>query len=502
METLQRTANRGSISTGGYEIDNSLKTEADNSEYLSRVISSGGNRKTWTISAWVKRTELVTSDGGTTIFAVNVSGNEGCLLRWSRENSSYYDGIQVDIGAGGTNSRSYTTSLYRDTSAWYHVVLAVDTTQSTATDRFKLYVNGVLITDYASRNNPAQDFDTSNNQAANSCTQHIGAYTSGGTVYGKHSGYFAEVHHIDGTAYAASDFGEFDSDTGIWIPISPSVTYGTNGFYLDFADSGDLGDDESGNGNDFTENNIAAADQATDTPTNNFCTLLGQQQDSVVGTEPSIKEGGTTMFGGASGSQNAVGTMGVRGGKWYFESTITNSGGVGTENHNFGVVAADQITALSTGAGNDLGYVSGGWACASNSSPRNNNAAASGANATSALAVDKIMGCAVDMDNGKIWWHNEGTWHSLNSTVGNPANGTTPAFSNLLTATDEHLLPAGGFYINDNNQVRVMNFGGYAQAVFTAVGTYADANGYGSFAYQPPSGFYALCTKNLSEFGG
>jgi hypothetical protein len=207
------------------------------------------------------------------------------------------------------------------------------------------------------------------------------------------------------------------------------------------------------------------------------------------------------MFGGVSSTQNAVGTMGVRGGKWYFESTITNSGGVGTENHNFGVVAADQITALSTGAANDLGYVSGGWACASNSAPRNNNATASGANATGALAVDKIMGVAIDMDNGKIWWHREGTWTSINSTVGNPANGTAAAFSNLLTATDEHLLPAGGYYINDGNQVRVMNFGGYAQAVFTAVGTYADANGYGSFAYQPPSGFYALCTKNLAEYG-
>jgi len=207
------------------------------------------------------------------------------------------------------------------------------------------------------------------------------------------------------------------------------------------------------------------------------------------------------MFGGVSSTQNAVGTMGVRSGKWYFESTITNSGGVGTENHNFGVVAADQLYFISTN-GYDLGKSPSAWASASNSSPRNNDAAASGANATSALAVDKIMGCAVDMDNGKIWWHNEGTWHSLNSTVGNPANGTTPAFSNLLTATDEPLLPAGGFYINNNNQVRVMNFGGYAQAVFTAVGTYADANGYGSFAYQPPAGFYAICGKNLAEFGG
>mgnify|MGYP000199228404 CR=1 FL=1 len=386
METLQRTANRGSISTG-YDIDNSLKTEADNSEYLSRVISSGGNRKTWTISAWVKRTELVTSDGGTTIFAVNVSGNEGCLLRWSRENSSYYDGIQVDIGAGSTNSRSYTTSLYRDTSAWYHVVLAVDTTQSTATDRFKLYVNGVLITDYASRNNPAQDFDTSNNQAANSCTQHIGAYTSGGTVYGKHSGYFAEVHHIDGTAYAASDFGEFDSDTGIWIPISPSVTYGTNGFYLDFADSGDLGDDESGNGNDWTENNLAATDQSTDTPTNNFATWNPLFRKGT--TTPAFAEGNLkSTFDDGGANEFALTTFGVSAGKWYAEVKATELGGSYPQ---IGIIDPDKFD-----HDGHLGIASGGYGYLSNGNKQYNGSATSFGNT---YATNDIIGIAIYLIN-------------------------------------------------------------------------------------------------------
>jgi len=501
MAFLTKAANRGSIATG-YEIDNSLKFEADNTEYLNRVIASGGNRKTWTISAWVKRTEIsdASHGGGHTIFAVNVSGNEGCLVRFNTgTTAATLDTIQIDIGAGGTLYRSHTSQRFRDTSAWYHIVLAVDTTQSTATDRFKLYVNGELVTSYYSRNNPAQNFDTSNNQADNSCTQHIGAYTVSGTAYGKFCGYIAEAHHIDGSQLAATDFGEFDEDSGIWKPKAYEGTYGTNGFYLDFESSGSLGADSSGNGNDFTLNNITAADQATDTPTNNFCTLF-PPPDAVTGTEPSIKEGGTTMFGGSSSTQNAFGTMGVRSGKWYFESTITNSGGVGTENHNFGVIDPEQITYVMT-SGRDIGASPAGWACSSNSVPRNNNAAASGANATGALNENEIMGVAIDMDNGKIWWHRQGTWTSISSTAGDPANGTTPAFSNLLTATDNFVIPAGGFYHNNGNQTRAMNFGGYAQAVFTAVGTYTDANGHGSFSYQPPSGYYALCTKNLAEYG-
>jgi len=489
MAFLQRTMNRGSVSTG-YDIDNSVKLESNNSEFFQKSNSGAGNRQTWTYSTWIKMTE--TGVNNYFLDAYNNSNTWFILGVADTGKIVFYDIIS------GTDYGKQTNRLLRDTSAWYHVVFVSDTTNGTAGDRYRLYINGVRETSFAT---DYGDVPQNYNGNVNDAIQHnIGRRTDGTTYF---NGYLAETILVDGTALDPDSFGEFDS-SGIWKPIEitdTSFTWGTNGLWLNYSNASSMGANSAGTGG-YSVQNINQVDQATDTPTNNFCTLLGQQQDSVTGTEPSIKEGGTTMFGGATSSQNAIGTMGVRSGKWYFESTITNSGGVGTENHNFGVVAADQITALSTGGGNDLGYVSGGWACASNSSPRNNNAAASGANATSALAVDKIMGCAVDMDNGKIWWHNEGTWHSLNSTVGNPANGTTPAFSNLLTATDEPLLPAGGFYINDNNQVRVMNFGGYAQAVFTAVGTYADANGYGSFAYQPPTGFYAICGKNLAEFGG
>ena len=494
MEVLQRTANRGSISTGEYEIANSLKTEANNSEYLYRVISSGGNRKTWTISAWVKRTELVTSDGGTTIFAVNVSGNEGCLLRWSRENANYYDAIQIDIGAGGTNSRSYTTSVYRATSAWYHVVLAVDTTQSTATDRFKLYVNGVLITDYASRNNPAQNFDTSNNHADNSNTQHVGAYTTGGQVYGKTSGYTADTYHIDGQALAPTEFGEFDSDTGIWIPKAYTGSYGTNGFFLDFADAADLGDDESGNGNDFTENNIAAADQSTDTPTNNFCTLnpLHNYYNEV--SRFTVSEGGTKATGNQSNTlwRGIPSSLVASSGKWYFEVEQGNQNssmmvGVGSAE---GQTEWAELTSIAAPSGQaKMMYSANGGIYGYNSST---DAWQYGGGWN---ANGYIQRFAIDLDNGYMYSRRNGSaWIGS----GNPSSGSTGT---------------GGIYIpwyQTNQTVFIVtiannagnaqiNFGGYTAA--TPSSAASDENGYGNFEYAPPSGYYALCTKNLAEYG-
>jgi len=493
METLQRTANRGSISTG-YDIDNSCKFEDDNDEWLYRTNASGTNRKTWTVSWWFKQTELRSANG-----AATEHWQGGVYGEATRAGIFADDRIWIDIGGGdgnaGTLFRSLSTQKIRDTSAWYHIVIACDSTQSTEADRLKVWLNGVEVTAWDQKQYP-----TLNYQSALQGTGGVQMkWGSADATYHGYSGYLAECHYLDGVTKVQTDFGEFDDDSGIWKPKEYTGTYGTNGTYLDFADASDLGDDESGNGNDYTENNITAADQATDTPTNNFCTLFPPPA-AVTGTAPSIKEGGTTMFGGVSSSQNAFGTMGVRSGKWYFESTITDDGGVATSNHNFGVIDPEQITYVMT-SGRDIGASPAGWACSSNSLPRNNNAAASGANATGALNENEIMGVAIDMDNGKIWWHRQGTWTSISSTAGDPANGTTPAFSNLLTATDNFVIPAGGYYVNDGNQARAMNFGGYAQAVFTAVGTYADANGYGSFAYQPPSGYYALCTKNLAEYG-
>lgn len=488
MESLARTANRGSVSTG-YDIDNSAAFGGANGIQFNP--SSDGNKRTWTVSLWLKRSEISTE---TTIFGAQ---NTAMVLMdpdWFRftlytGSTTYY----YDTDNSGT--------VFRDTSAWYHFVFQCDTTQGTAANRTKLYINGALYTGARGGADTSANIPQNTEFQLNDNTVNfnVGYFYAGNEQL---DGYLADVHFTDGVANDADAFGEYDADSGIWKPKAYEGSYGTNGFYLEFkepaASATGIGKDTSGNGNNFSTGGTYPS-QATDTPTNNFCTLF-PPPDAVTGTEPSVKEGGTTMFGGVSSTQNAFGTMGVRSGKWYFESTITDDGGVATSNHNFGVIDPEQITYVMT-SGRDIGASPAGWACASNSLPRNNNAAASGANATGALNENEIMGVAIDMDNGKIWWHRQGTWTSISGTAGDPANGTTPAFSNLLTATDNFVIPAGGFYHNDGNQTRAMNFGGYALAVFTAVGTYTDANGYGSFAYQPPSGYYALCTKNLAEYG-
>ena len=480
MEVLQRTANRGSISTG-YDVDNSVKLEADNTEYLNRVIASGGNRKTWTISAWVKRTEIsdASHGGGHTIFGVNVSGNEGTIVRFNTgTTAATLDTIQIDIGAGGTLSRSHTSQVFRDTSAWYHIVLAVDTTQSTATDRFKLYVNGELVTSYYSRNNPAQNFDTSNNQADNSCTQHIGAYTVSGTAYGKFCGYIAEVNHVDGAALAPTAFGEFDEDSGIWKPKAASPTYGTNGFFLDFADSGNLGDDESGNGLDFTEVNIAAADQATDTPTNNFCTFNAVNMS---GSSAKLAEGATFTASTANGAFTTYGTMAPSSGKWWWEGKIqvfadtayacigatTNLAGLPSVSAQLSGGHVIKLSKAQKWVLNDTGYGYG-----------------------AAYADGDIINVGLDLDNRKFYTYKNGTIDD--------ANGIDIS-SSTFDGFGSQWMPLVITYGSGGASSYEINFGGYR--TYGISSPQSDANGYGTFEYAPPSGYYSLCTKNLAEFG-
>ena len=241
----------------GYNIDNSVKLEADNSEFFSRTPSSNSNRQNFTFSTWIKRTELGAINAileayqdGSNFFLLGIQNDDNLVL---------YDAISgTDYGA------KYSIKL-RDTSAWYHIVFRSETTSGTAASRWKIYVNGVEITakdtDYGT---PPRWYQSNLNRTI---VHNIGKRQDQNTFM---SCYLAETHLVDGTALLPTSFGEFDEDSGIWKPIEVDVTYGTNGFYLDYADASDLGDDESGNGNDFAENNIAAADQATDSPTNNF----------------------------------------------------------------------------------------------------------------------------------------------------------------------------------------------------------------------------------------
>ena len=467
METLQRTANRGSVSTG-YDIDNSLKIEADNAERMQRASESIGtptSTQKATISLWVKRTELKSSGnhfcwlgnaGATTSF---IGFNDDCL-RWISDVSN----------AGVLKSNA----VFRDTSAWYHIVFAFDTTQSTASNRIKAYVNGVQITSWSTETYPNQ-----NNV--------IGIYELNMSHYigwedaGQQSGYFAEIYLIDGQQLAPTEFGEFDGDSGIWIPKEYTGTFGNEGYYLDFENSSSLGADVSGNSNNFANlYNITAADQATDTPTNNFCTW------SPLWAEPrangTISEGATQVAWGGNAWKIARSSIAVSKGRWYWEIKGANVTGDTWNNNLFGFASTESDG--QTGPSVLLGYSTGNYyyRVASSQTGQDNFG-----NAGGAWSSSDTFAIALDLESS--------TKKFILYRNGSAVNGTG---TDLVSAfqTEQFFTAYATAY---NGDTQFLNWGGYT--VNTISSAASDANGYGTFEYAPPSGYYAICTKNLAEFG-
>jgi len=466
METLQRTANRGSISTG-YDVENSLKFEADNTEYLSRTPSSAGNRKTWTFSGWVKRTEI--GSGGNTILSAG-------------DTYIQFDGnaLQINFRAASENFFIITNRLFRDTSAWYHIVVQCDTTQGTASNRAKVWVNGVQETSFSTSTygNMSQNYDT----LMNSTNEHeVGKYSNEETTYANFfNGYMAEMHLVDGTALTPTSFGEFDDDSGIWKPKAYTGSYGTNGFYLDFENASSLGADSSGNGNNFTPTNITSADQATDTPTNNFCTLnfnTGYIQGSDATT---FTQGATTRQGGSSSYNGALGTIGINpfvgSAKWYWEVELSaNNNGNGIE-LGAGWLATSIIqstTADKATAGNNAGFQI--WTSFDYDPPGEGTGA-------DGDVFGFLLQCDSSNPNLKIY---------KNDTL----------FTTRHTATsydfeNDFYFPV--VFIYNTGMKAFFNFGNPFDATVSSGNT--DPNGYGNFEFDTKSG-YALCTKNLAEYG-
>jgi len=473
MEALQRLHNRGSISTG-YDIDNSLKFEADNTEYLSFSNSVGENRRTWTYSTWVKKTEVGFSGVGGTLFGAYLSGSDRARIE------QYADQLGLHGKISGTTAVNVrTTRILRDSSAWYHCMVVLDTTQATETDRVKIYVNGVQETSMTATTYPPQNYQFAINNAVN----HYVGQKGDGTDY--FSGYMAETYFIDGQALTPTSFGETDSITGIWKPKEFSGTYpsaDTNHFYLNFDDSSNLGKDSSGNGKNMTSNNITAADQATDTPTNNFCTMnMLNRTDGNSKTQ----EGGTKVTtDGGSGWCSMIATMGVTKGKWYWETQ--RSGGSSDSNDVVvGIAGSEDIyiphnTAAKYYIGNVAETSSMGFYTTGVPNVRNGSG-----DSISNSAGDIIM-VGLDLDNSKLYFGVNGTWDGLGT-------GGSTIWSSF---DDQFVMPAVAVY--QGKQIKI-NFGGYAS--YTISSANSDADGYGTFEYAVPSGYYALCTKNLEEYG-
>ena len=257
----------GNVATalgGVFEVANSVRMDGS-SAYMHKTASSGGSQRKFTLSFWSKR-----CDTGETHVALSSFGNGSNYVDIRFKDN---DTFRIyEEASGSTALELVTNRLFRDSSAWYHIVVAVDTTQGTAANRVKLYVNGTQETSFGTETYPSQNRDIVINES--DTRYEVGNYYDGSTRDHYFNGYLAEYVFIDGTQYAASDFGEFDEDSPtIWKPKDVSgLTFGTNGFYLDFEASGNLGNDANG-GTDLTEAGLAATDQTTDTCTNNFCTI-------------------------------------------------------------------------------------------------------------------------------------------------------------------------------------------------------------------------------------
>ncbi len=468
--------------TGGYEVANSCRFNNNDSAYMTKTYGSVGNQKTFTISLWTKRSELSTTipSGQTFISYYYASTTARSDLGWS-------DDDRIIIGLNPTGSSwayYYSTGKFRDPSAWYHICIAFDTTQGTDSNRLKLWVNNRQET--ITGGYPAENLDTGYN--ANGYVHQIGKYASGDAAY--LDGYLAEFVVLDGTATTPSSFGEYDEDSPtIWKPKDVSgLTFGTNGFYLDFEDSGDLDDDESGNTNDFTATNLAATDQATDTPTNSFATfnsLLASQGQA-------FEEGNTEVDTTGSGLAGGYSSIGVANGKWYAEFKLTAWTG-----------ANRLILGVTSDASEDdrdnkyFGQTSRSYAYSSEVGQKKNNN--SGSSYGDSFAIDDIIGVALDLDNLKLYFSKNGTWQDSGDPTSG-ATGTGAAFTVTAPAST-----TTGFYFfgvsdesGSHQMVTQANFGNPPYANSSDA---ADANGYGAFEYAPPSGYLSLCTKNLAEEG-
>jgi hypothetical protein len=431
--------------SGGYQIEDSLRFNDNDSAYLSRTPASASNRKTWTFSCWLKRENDNTAasvffGGGATSSARTLLYFSSNSLRLNHQDS------------GSTTVDLITEALFRDVSAFYNVVFSVDTTQATASDRVKLYVNGEQITSFSTSTYPALDKEFDVNEPS-PFSMSVGA-TPYNTAH--FSGYISDVYFIDGQALDASSFGE--TVDGYWRPVKYSGSYGTNGFHLKFDGAVT---DSSGNGNDWTANNISAHDYVPDSPTNNFAVIspliTRWSLDGNTLSEGNLKvsSGNTTNF--------QFSTFDVRG-KYYFEMYVSALPAIAT------IGVQEAVRQHSTGD-MFLRYASSG-------------AYAIGATSgtTTTYGVGDVVAIAYDTETGDCEFFKNGT-----SIVSGTAD--LSAYNSFIAGGSLRL-----------NAAAIWNFGQDSTfAGNTTAGGNTDANGIGDFKYAPPSGYLALCTANLPE---
>jgi hypothetical protein len=437
------------------------------SSHLSRTFDQVGNRTTWTLSVWIKRTGI---GGQQNFFGSFPQASDYERIMFNN------DKIYIaEVAGSSTNWECETDARYRDVNAWYHLVYRHDTTQASSNDRIRLYMNGVQQS-FGTNSQPAQNRGTAINTAD---VHKIGMGASSEYTDCE----MAHFHWCDGQSYAPTEFGETDSTTGIWKPkVSPSVSYGTNGFFLKFDNAANMGLDSGGGAHNWTTNGSII--QNKDTPNNVFCTMNSLDNYWQASTFANTSNTITTSAAKENYNTSTLAMSSNDAGKYYCEVKIVSASAYSL------VGLADKLTTSATSNFKNHAY---GYAYdSSNGNIINNNSSSSYGNS---YTTGDIIGIAVDTDNNKLYFSKNGTWQNS----GDPTSGSTGtgAISISSTTTNGYYIFASGTRHNDSLQAS-WNFGnGYFGTTAVASAQNPD-DGVGIFEYDVPAGYRALCTKSLN----
>ena len=449
----------------GYDVANSCRFDYASSDYVHKTPGSAGSGTKFVFSTWIKRTKLAT--------AMNIIYAQTATNNYERIRFVDTDKIEISGVANGSTAYNFSTNaVYRDPSAWMHLHVIRDSTQGTASNRLKVYVNGVLQT-------LAQDTALGENYSGliTGANVHRIAVGNGEPL----GAYLAEVILLDGQVITPDgNTGEFDDDSGIWKPLDVSeLTFGTTGFYLDFEASDNLGNDANG-GDDFTEVNLDATNQSIDTCTNNFATW--NSLDNFY-QESTFQEGNLEVRSKSPGviysyETYNTGNIGVSSGKWFWEAKLTAKD-VGSP--EIGIV--DNGPTAST---QQLRARTYGWSYRGAGGVDNNGSTVTGTFAS--YTTGDIIGIALNLDDNELTFYKNGAVQN---------SGTALSITAPASTTSGFYFPAAG----DDNAGNVTWQANFGSPPYSESGGETDGNGYGNFSMAVPSGYYALNTKNLSEYG-
>ena len=471
------SGNVASALPSGYDVANSVRYNPTDTPKLYKAATSSTSVQKATISCWVKRTELGTNQYVWFSGFTADTGSYNFYVRFSSD-----DTLKIINDDAGTNLNYVTNRKFKDVSAFYHIVVKLDLSES-GNDRCKLYINGAQETSFSTQTAMSGDQFL---VGKNNYTQWVGH--SNNATSENFNGYISEFCYIDADDLLPTSFGEYDSDTpSIWKPKDVSgLTFGTNGFYLDFEDSSNLGNDANG-GTDLTVSGLASTDQCTDTPTNNF-SIINANDNYWAGA--TITEGGTKVVTGSSNEAMSTSTFAMTRGKWYFE--VDNMSGAGAR--ICGITPTVSFSGGGHGKAGDVtphtvSYIAGGAVQEGDGSGGQSTLAT-----YASYANGDIIGVYMDLDNMKAYLSKNGTLQSSTGIDLEP----------LATNGTGYYM----FFVGDNNtgsRTVEANFGNPFQAQTSSV---ADDNGYGKFEYSPnitgdgsAKSFYSCCAKNLAEFG-